>query len=299
MPGHVELGGHPGGAAHQLLGARVGAHAQQQRFARLPDRHHRLVAPVLLHLVVDPVGGAAQRQFAQGDQVALAKEVAHRAFGLLRQVDLALLQALQQFVGRQVDHHDFVGVIEHAIRHGLPDAHSGDAAHDIVQAFQMLHVHCRPHVDAGIQQLFDVLPPFGVARPGHIGVRQFVDQDQLRRARQRRVEIELVQQPVAIPDVLQGQPLQIAEQGIGLGPAVGLDHADHHVHAVALQAARGRQHRVGLADTGAGADEDLEFAALGLGLLKFQASQQLVGVGSGVGHRRRRVNVPKSGPARG
>ena len=37
----------------------------------------RLRAPVLQHLVVDAVGGAAQRQLAQGDQVALAEEVAH------------------------------------------------------------------------------------------------------------------------------------------------------------------------------------------------------------------------------
>ena len=58
-------------------------------------------------LVVDTVGGPAQCQLPQGQQIALAKEIPGGAFGpviaLLRQIDLALLQALQQLVGRQVD----------------------------------------------------------------------------------------------------------------------------------------------------------------------------------------------------
>ncbi len=46
-------------------------------------------------------------------------------------------------------------------------------------------------VDAGVEQFLDVLPALGVARAGRVGVRQLVDQDQRRLARQRGVEVEL------------------------------------------------------------------------------------------------------------
>ena len=94
------------------------------------------------------------------------------------QVDLAGLQPLQQFVGRQVDHHHLVGLVEQPVGHGLPDADAGDAADDVVQALQVLHVHRRPDVDAGVEQLLDVLPALGVARARRVAVRQFVEQHQ-------------------------------------------------------------------------------------------------------------------------
>ena len=53
---------------------------------------------VLEQLLVDPLGGAAQRQLAQRGQVARREIVLERALGLLRDVDLALLQALDQIV---------------------------------------------------------------------------------------------------------------------------------------------------------------------------------------------------------
>ena len=45
--------------------------------------------------------GAAQGQLAQGGQVALAEELLQRLGRLLRHVDLALLQASQQVLGRE------------------------------------------------------------------------------------------------------------------------------------------------------------------------------------------------------
>ena len=46
------------------------------------------------HLAVDTLGGLAQGEFSQRDQVALLEEIRARPFGLLRQVHLAVLQAL-------------------------------------------------------------------------------------------------------------------------------------------------------------------------------------------------------------
>ena len=148
MPFDVELSGQAGAAAHHLFAMRTGTDAGQQRLAVRPHRAHRRLAPVGQHFVVNAVGGAAQRQLAQGQQIALAEEVLGRALGLRRQIDLALLEPAEQFVGRDVDHHHLVGGVEHAVRQGLPDPHAGDAADDVVQAFQMLDVERGPDIDA-------------------------------------------------------------------------------------------------------------------------------------------------------
>ena len=51
----------------------------------------------------------------------------------------------------------------------------------------MLDVERTVDVDTSIQQIFDVLVPFGVTRSRHIGVRQFIYQGELRTARQHGV----------------------------------------------------------------------------------------------------------------
>ncbi len=51
-----------------------GPDAHQQPLCRLPRSFDGVLLQVVDHLVVDPVGGAAQRQFAQRRQVADAKE---------------------------------------------------------------------------------------------------------------------------------------------------------------------------------------------------------------------------------
>ncbi|MNV77821.1 hypothetical protein D3C71_1712770 [compost metagenome] len=150
-------------AADDVFGVDAGADAGDHGFAGAPDGFDGAVAAIGLDVVVDMVGGAAQRQFAQGDQVALAEEIAGGVPGLFGQVDLAFLQPSQQFVGRQVHQDDLVGAVEDLVGHGFPDAHAGDAAYRFVQAVQMLHVQRGPDVDAGREQFLNVLPALGVA----------------------------------------------------------------------------------------------------------------------------------------
>ena len=119
-----------------------------------------------LHLGVDAVGGAAEGQFAQGDQVRLLEEVLHGPLGLVGHVDLALGEPLQQLVGRQVDELDLVGPVEDGVGHGLADHDAGDLGDDVVEALEVLDVEGGVDVDAGGQQLLDVLPALGVAEPG-------------------------------------------------------------------------------------------------------------------------------------
>ena len=73
-----------------------------------------------------------------------------RPLGLLGDVDLALLQALDQVVGRQVDQLDGVGPIEDRVRHRLAHAHVGDLRHHVVQALDVLDVDGGVDVDAGL-----------------------------------------------------------------------------------------------------------------------------------------------------
>ena len=152
----------------------------------------------------------------------------------------------------------------------------------------MLDVQRAVDVDAGGDQLFHVLPALRVSRAGRVGVRQLVHQQQAGAAGQGCVKVELLESDAAI---LQAAPRELRhalEQGGGLGPAVGLDHADHDVHALPGLGARRLQHGVGLAHAGRGAEEDLEAPAARLPLLLANPGEQGFGVGTAVlgGHDR-------------
>ena len=286
VPRKVELGRQAGAAAHHLFGVVARANAGQEGLAVGPHGLWRCGAGAAVgaHFVVHPVCRAAQGQLAQGQQIAFAKEVGGGALGLLGQVDLAGLQARQQLVGRQVDHHHLIGCVKKLVGHRLPHADAGDAAHDVVQALQVLHVHGGPHVDACGQQFFGVLPALGVARPGHIAVGQLVQQHQalgvLRAPGQCGVQVKFGQGAVFVGQGAQWQARQVRGQRLGVGPAVRLDHADGDGQALRLCGPCRRQHGEGLAHARAGAEEHLEPPALLLGLLLLDALQQRVGVGA-------------------
>ncbi len=56
----------------------------------------------------------------------------------------------------------------------------------------MLDVERREHIDAGSQELVDVLPAFRMPRPWRISVSEFVDKDQRGASRKRSVEVEFL-----------------------------------------------------------------------------------------------------------
>ena len=282
MPGAVELGGEPRGRAHHLLVHVARADTGEQRIAGLPDLCLGGGAPEGAHLIVHPVGGLTQRQLAQRDEIALAEEVLDRALGLLRQIDLAFFEAHQQVVGRKIDQHYLVRSREHVIGHGLGHADAGDAADDVVQALQVLHVDRGEHVDTGCEQLVDILPALGMAARRRVGVRQLIYQEHGRGAFERRVQVELLQLAPAIVDLLAPQDLQALQQCRGFAAAVRLDHADHHVQSFAPQPPRLEQHGVSLPHAGRGTEEDPQFATARFGFLRLSGGQQRIGVGSAI-----------------
>jgi hypothetical protein len=293
MPAHIELAREPRRGAHRLRRAFVRAYAREDRARGVPGLQRAalpvadrpgLLDPPAAHVVFHMLGGAAQRNLAQRDQVALAKEVLRGALGLLRQVHLAGREPRGEFVGRDVDQHHLVGLVEHGVGHRLVHAHAGDRADRAVEAFEVLHVERRPHLDARGQQLLHVLPALGVARSRGVGVGQFVDQQHGGPAREGGVEVELGERAAAVGQLAQRQRVEPREQRGGFAAAMRLDHADEHVAPRCALALGGAQHCPGLADAGAGAEVDAQLAAQRTRLVVAQLRNQGIGVGAGVGH---------------
>ncbi len=124
--------GHPPGVAHQASSARIFADTNQKALARGPGAGDGVGLHVGEQLFVHPLGGTPQRQFAQRGQVARREIMLQRAFGLFGDVDLALLQALNEIVRREVDQLDGIGAVEHRIRHGLAHTHMRDLRDHVV-----------------------------------------------------------------------------------------------------------------------------------------------------------------------
>src|SRR5262249_6113932 len=161
--------------------------------------------------------------------------------GLLRYIDLAFVQTLDQILRREIDDLDIVGPVEHAVGHGLADADPRDLGNDVIQALDMLDVEGRKNVDAGCDDLLDVEVALGVPAAGRIGVRELVDEYELRAALKDPIEIHLGQQVSLVVDLLPRYLLETFEESLGLAPPVGFDDANDNIDPVAPPGLSGQQ----------------------------------------------------------
>src|SRR5262249_55204660 len=145
-------------------------------------------------------GGGAKGQLSEGDEVPLAEEAANGLPGLLRNVDLPVLKAADEVVGRQVHELDLGRLLQDRVGDRLPRRYLRHARNDVVQTLEMLDVQRRVDVDARVEKLRDVLPALGVARAGSVGVSQLVNQEEGGPADERGVEVELAKGRAAILD---------------------------------------------------------------------------------------------------
>ena len=159
-----------------------------------------------------------------------------RALGLLGNVDLSLLEALDQIVRGEIDQLDGVGAVEHGVRHGLAHAHMRDLRDDVVEALDVLDVDCRVDVDAAAQQLLDVEVALGMTAAGRVGMGELVDQHDLRAAGDDGVEVHLLEPLALVFEPPAGDDLEPFEQRFRLLAAMRLDDADDDVVAVLLLA---------------------------------------------------------------
>ncbi len=136
---------------------------------------------------------------------------------------------------RQIDEDHLVGLLVGDVGDDLAHLDAGDAAHEVIEALEMLDVERRPHIDAGGGQLLDVLVALGVTAALGIGVRHLVDDEDLRLAGQRRIDVEFFERMAAIVERAARQDFEPLEQCRRLGAAMRLDQPHHNVDPGGLE----------------------------------------------------------------
>ncbi len=279
-PFRPELVRQPPRRPNQPLAGGTGADAHQQPFTRRPGPGNGAGLHVGEHLLVDAPGGAPQGHLPQGGEIPLAEETLHRHSRRIGDVDLAVVQPLDQLVRRKVDQLDLRRLVQEAIGKRLSDDDAGDLGDGVVQALEVLDVERGVDIDPGLQQVVHVMVSLRVTGPRRVGVSEFVDQSQLRVARQDRVHIHFGHGRSAILHLASRDDLQPLEQSLRLSSSMGLDIPDDDVHPLRLALPRRLEHGVRLPDAGRVTEEDLELAACLLTFLGLDVDQQFVGVGS-------------------
>ncbi len=269
--------GEAGGPADQHLAGRRPGERHHDPLARLPRLGDAVAAAVLLQPHVDLVGDPQQRQLAQGGEVPGPEVVAEGGVDLVGRVHVAVRHAPPQRLGRHVDELDLVGGPHHAVGHGLALGGAGDALDHVVGRLEVLDVEGGHDVDAGGEQLVDVLPALLVAATGGVGVGHLVDQRDLGAPLEDGVDVHLLQRRAPVGDAPAGHHLQVADLLGRAFPAVRLDQADHDVGAAFGAPAALGQHGERLAHAGRGAEVDAQRPPAGPG--------GAVGGGGGAVHR--------------
>ena len=137
-----------------------------------------------------------------------------RPFGLLGDVDLAVLEARDEVFGRQIDQLDGVGAVEDRIGNRLANAHLRDLGDDVVQAFDVLDVDGGIDVDAVVQDLLHVEVALGMTAAGRVGVGKLVDKHDLRPAGENGVDVHLLEPSPLVLHASARDDLEALEQGL-------------------------------------------------------------------------------------
>ena len=131
-PWRVHQVGEPLCRAHDLERVLIRPDAGKNALASGPRALDGVGLHALDEIGVDALRGAPQRELAQCRQVLRLEEVLNGTEGSVLDIDFAFGQPLQELVGRKIDQHDFVGVIEHGVGHRLAHPDLGDLLNDIV-----------------------------------------------------------------------------------------------------------------------------------------------------------------------
>lgn len=186
------------------------------------------------------------------------EKVIHGLTGPLGDIDFPLLQPLGQLLEGNIDGLDLVGLFEQRIGHGLLHTDARNLRHHIDLALDVLYVDRRVDVKALFQQLLHVLIPLRMAAARGIRVGKLVHQDDSRPPREDGVYVEFLQNHALVLDLAAGDHLQPVEEGIRLGPTMGLHDPHHHVLPAHPQYMRLLEHGVGLAHTRRISEKNLE-----------------------------------------
>ena len=248
--------GDTGRPPDQRFSLRATGQRQNDPLPSLPGLADPVFVPVPVKLVVDLVGQPEQGQLTQRGEVADPEVVAQCGLDLVRLIDVAVRHPAPQGLGSHVGQFDLVGLPDHLVGHGLPLGDASDLVHHVVERLQVLDVHRGEHGDPCLEQILDVLPALGVARPGHVAVGQLVNEGDLRPPGQDGVDVHFGERGASVLQRLAGHHLQIPDQLLGVLPTVSLDEADHHVGAATAAPVRLLEHGEGLAHARCGPKVD-------------------------------------------
>ena len=219
------------GAADQRLGAGRPGDGDDDPLPRLPRLGDPVTLAVLLEADVDLVGDPQQGQLAERAEVAGTEVVGQRGVDLVGGVDVPVHHPPAQRLGRDVDQLDLLGGADDLVGDRLALLDPGDPFDDVVERFEVLDVERRGDVDAGGEQLLDVLPALLVAAARDVGVGQLVDEHPLRTAGDDGVDVHLLERRAAVGDRLPRHHLEVADRLGGQRAVVRLDEADDDVAA--------------------------------------------------------------------
>ena len=114
----------------------------------------------------------------------------------------------------------------------------------------MLYIYRRVNINPIVKQLIYILVPLLMAASFSIGMRQFIDENQLRLSRYGAVEIKFVQNHIPMPDLLCGNHLQTVQQLGGLWTRMRFHITGHHVDSPPSCRVSGFQHGISLSYPG-------------------------------------------------
>ena len=267
---NVELGfkgfGEAGAACDEVASLGARADADGDFLGDGPVGAEVFAADVVVERTVDGAGDALQRHFAQGDEVAAAEEVGERALDALHGVDVAAAKAGDEGFGGEVGDDDFVGAIKHPVGHLLANGDAGESLDARGERLDVLDVDGGANVDFVVEEEEHVVVTLGQAGAFDVGVGELIDERDLGHAGENGVDVHLGEWGAFVIDFAAGDLVELGGELGGAFAAVSFDDADDNVFATGAAADAFGQHGKGFADAGGIAEEDLEAAAMLLGL---------------------------------
>ena len=143
------------------------------------------------------------------------------------------------------------------------DPDTGRLLYYIVEAFQMLDVQGTDDVNPLCKYVLDILVPFFIPAARHVGVRQFIDEDNLWFPGQNGINVHLLNDNPAVFLPPPGDNFQTFEKLGDVDPPVCFHKPHDHVDPLVLELVRFLEHSVGLTHAGGISEVYLQVAALG------------------------------------
>ena len=187
-------------APQERLALGPAGEGDDHAFARLPLAVDAVLGAVGLERRVDLVGEPEQRELAERGEVAEPEVVRERGVDALGRVHESAREPVAQRLRGEVDDLDLVGGAQHGVGDRLALGTPGDLQHHVAERLDVLGVHRRDDVDAGVEQFVDVLPALRVPRARRVGVGELVDEGDLGLAGEHRVEVHLLEGHAAVLD---------------------------------------------------------------------------------------------------